>query len=467
MCDGQGSCGTHSGDPCPGTQCSTCQETTHSCFDAAATPCSDQDACTQTDRCDGAGTCVGTNSVICTALDQCHDVGTCAPGTGICSSPMKPDTTPCDADANLCTTDQCSGGTCLFVSNVGNGGSCDDGLYCDGVDTCDGAGMCTHSGDPCLGNPQCNQVCMEATDTCFDPVGTMCNDNDPGTLADQCDGHGNCAGHTVTHNYVILKWDANKKVATTLGREDHLSGHACTDTLKLSQGMLVEGDVVGLATTSPAINGFVQGSDFLQDLVSGGGSISLLRLGTPVQPEPHGRIQAWNGQPPTPQELVECWAAVANATARRAQLMALTATTTLPAIKIKFSSAQTITLGAGVAVVDIQPDTRNTSLSIGANSKLTIVGQPGTDRVIFRINGRFSMAHRSEIRLQGLTPEQVIFVVTQSVRTGLGSVINGTLMGADSVVLGRNCVQNGQVLGDNTVRIGQKASLNDYPFKGW
>lgn len=73
--------------------------------------CNDFNPCTQVDRC-LANVCTGTQPVQCTAIDQCHTAGTCSVGTGLCSTPAKPDGTTCD-DANACTTgDACSGGVC-------------------------------------------------------------------------------------------------------------------------------------------------------------------------------------------------------------------------------------------------------------------------------------------------------------------------------------------------------------------
>jgi hypothetical protein len=75
--------------------------------------CDDSNACTQTDECDGAGTCVGANPVICTPLDQCHVAGVCDTGTGVCSNPIKTNDTPCD-DGNTCTLDDsCQAGDCI------------------------------------------------------------------------------------------------------------------------------------------------------------------------------------------------------------------------------------------------------------------------------------------------------------------------------------------------------------------
>jgi len=58
ICDGSGAC-VHSGNPCPGTPCNTCQEAAHTCYDPAATPCDDHDAGTLRDVCNGTGICQG------------------------------------------------------------------------------------------------------------------------------------------------------------------------------------------------------------------------------------------------------------------------------------------------------------------------------------------------------------------------------------------------------------------------
>ena len=153
----------------------TCDTGTGVCSNppkSSGTGCSDSDACTQTDQCNGSGTCVGANPVACTALSPCHEVGTCDTGTGICSDPPSPGTKPCN-DANACTqTDLCDGagscaggnpvvcsplddchvaGTCDTQTGVcddplaGDGTSCSDGNACTLGDTC--------TGGACFGTP--------------------------------------------------------------------------------------------------------------------------------------------------------------------------------------------------------------------------------------------------------------------------------------------------------------------------
>jgi len=96
----------------------TCNPTTGACSNPArpdGTACSDANACTTTDACQ-SGVCTGSNPVTCSAIDACHDAGSCEPTTGLCSSPAKPNGSPCD-DANACTAnDACQDGVC-----AGNG----------------------------------------------------------------------------------------------------------------------------------------------------------------------------------------------------------------------------------------------------------------------------------------------------------------------------------------------------------
>src|SRR5262249_36785028 len=125
--------------------------------------CSDGNACTQTDTCQG-GMCVGSNPVVCMAQDQCHQVGTCDTMTGMCSNPTQPDNLPCN-DGNGCTqTDTCQGGTCAGMNPV-----------------------------VCMAQDQCHQIgtCDPMTGMCSNPIqpnGTMCNDGNVCTLNDQCQG---------------------------------------------------------------------------------------------------------------------------------------------------------------------------------------------------------------------------------------------------------------------------------------
>ncbi len=134
------------GKPCSdGNACTapdTCQGGT--CTSGPALPdgsaCSDGDRCTLADTCH-AGVCVGGPARNCSDDNTCTSDG-CDPVNG-CTHTTLPDGSVCD-DGNACTVnDACLGGACI-VSNPRN---CDDGNPCTS-DTCDAATGCKHAALP-------------------------------------------------------------------------------------------------------------------------------------------------------------------------------------------------------------------------------------------------------------------------------------------------------------------------------
>ncbi len=222
-CSGSGSCLRLDCDPCEQVDCDdqvAC--TVDSCVDGICQhepndgACDDAADCTL-DSCDPKQGCLNipdnsrcSDSIDCTE-DLCVDgvcfnvpdnasctdgvectVDLCSPVSGCLSMP---DDAACD-DGNRCTIDDCVlGGGCVNTPIV-----CADGEFCNGVETCNpGTGECESSGDPCPGT-MCN-TCQEDTDTCLDPAGTPCDDQDPCTSFDgtplgddACDGMGTCLG---------------------------------------------------------------------------------------------------------------------------------------------------------------------------------------------------------------------------------------------------------------------------------
>jgi hypothetical protein len=157
-CSG-GGCTVHAGDPCAsGGECAdVCNEGAGSCFDAAATPCTDDGNVCTNDQCNGMGTCAHpANTASCddgqfctvgdvcaggsctgaardcsTSSDQCR-TGTCDEGLNQCTGPPKPDGTACD-DGNACTSaESCTAGSC------GGGGV----VVCGACETCDSGAGC-------------------------------------------------------------------------------------------------------------------------------------------------------------------------------------------------------------------------------------------------------------------------------------------------------------------------------------
>ncbi|MBI5531669.1 MAG: hypothetical protein HY898_03065 [Deltaproteobacteria bacterium] len=213
--------------------------------------CDDQNACTQGDRCDGAGQCAAGHPIICDDGNPCT-VDSCDPATGCVFSPA-PTTVSC-TDGNGCTTgDHCDGqgacasgapvvcddsnsctadlcetetGACLYL-NEDVTVSCNDNVLCTAGDHCDGLGTCIGTVDisiacddnnACTGPDQCTQQATCAgvlidpsdgnpctTDTCnpltgvsHAPVaaGVPCSDGNPANGLELCDGSGTCAPGT-------------------------------------------------------------------------------------------------------------------------------------------------------------------------------------------------------------------------------------------------------------------------------
>ena len=195
--------------------------------------CDDGDACTTGDGCDGAGGCAGT-PLDCSVEedgDLCNGTLVCEGGACV----VDHDTAVvCDASIDPCYVNVCeaASGTCL--PEPGDSGvACNDGDSCTVDDVCDGAGGCaggpmdcsgTEDGDRCNGTLTCQfgvcaidpatvVVCGPSGDLCqasaCDPAegvcvlepadaGTGCDDDDSCTIADVCDGSGQCAGTAKT-----------------------------------------------------------------------------------------------------------------------------------------------------------------------------------------------------------------------------------------------------------------------------
>lgn len=155
--------------------------------------CDDSDACTQTDICQG-GACTGSDFLVCAAPDQCHE-GICDPATGVCSSPARPDGTPCE-DGEVCTIgDACTGGVCGGGPTCGNGavdGDC--GEQCDDGNTLDGDCCSANCQAEDLGTATCGiGVCAQTMARCENGVPQPCA---PGTPEPEiCDSQDNdCDG---------------------------------------------------------------------------------------------------------------------------------------------------------------------------------------------------------------------------------------------------------------------------------
>ena len=159
--------------------------------------CDDQDPCTK-DYCDGKTGCVHSpltdepcdDGDPCTTDDRCVE-GACTGGThidGCCQYDAE-----CQDD-DLCTDDKCEDHACTHPFNYA---PCDDANPCTIKDHCDGAGACGGEEIGCDdGNPCTVDACDPATGVCgtsVAPDGTVCEDGNPCTNPDACEA-GLCVG---------------------------------------------------------------------------------------------------------------------------------------------------------------------------------------------------------------------------------------------------------------------------------
>jgi cysteine-rich repeat protein len=135
-------------------------------FEATGSNCDEQDACTTSDTCDGAGTCnpgaplVCDNGLFCDGVEICDSVAGCQVGTP-----------PTSDDGVACTDDSCDEAGDVIV-NSPNQSLCDNGLFCDGSETCDPLLDCQSPGSvDCDDHDECTADSCDAIAGCVhDPV---------------------------------------------------------------------------------------------------------------------------------------------------------------------------------------------------------------------------------------------------------------------------------------------------------
>lgn len=163
MCEPQPA---NEGGPCDdGLYCTVGEVCTGGvCGSGAMRDCSDGVICTN-DSCDeDNNVCVHlpvdakcNDGLFCNGIETCDPVLDCRPGTPPCG------------DAIPCTIDECvedMGGACIYTPDDS---VCDDGFFCNGAETCDVFVGCLPGSDPCPPDGvDCTiDGCDESADVCF------------------------------------------------------------------------------------------------------------------------------------------------------------------------------------------------------------------------------------------------------------------------------------------------------------
>ena len=216
LCDDPAQCETTEGATCDGE--GGCEY-----LAASGESCEDGDACTHSDTCQQNKICLGM-SYVCIAPGPCQILeGALCNGDGTCSYAATPglgcdDQDPCTIDDSCLLDGTCSGeayecaspglcqtaedascngdGTCTYPFDPGAG--CDDDNPCTMTDICQGNGSCVGTpyscGDPGVCETDAGAQCTGDGTCAYVPLdGGTCDDGDACTTEDLCAG-GDCTG---------------------------------------------------------------------------------------------------------------------------------------------------------------------------------------------------------------------------------------------------------------------------------
>jgi hypothetical protein len=191
---------TDDGSSCTYDRCNATGQCAHP-NKTNGTICDDGNAATAGDVC-ANGVCAGTSTAECVTAADCNDANACT--TDSCSGGSCQhvnNTGPCPDDGNECTNDTCGSGVCTHPNKAADTpcGSSTAGL-CDNPDTCNGGGVCLANhlanATACAddGNECTNDSCNSGL--CTHPAkanSTPCNDGNVCTDSDSC-WNGACIG---------------------------------------------------------------------------------------------------------------------------------------------------------------------------------------------------------------------------------------------------------------------------------
>ena len=444
--------------------------------------------------------------------EQCDDHnntnGDCCSATCTFEAPGS----PCADDGNQCTLDQCNGtGTCQHPNSPGGTG-CNDGNLCTTGEQCV-AGSCVGGvATVCNDNDACT------TDTCEPTIGCLFDVSvespECGSCADGIDNDGdgvidaenpNCSTFYQLQRYAIIGTAIDGLRSLRLGREAKvmeadaaiaeltatIRAGACGVDMKASIGVLVTGAValegnVRFSGGRPAIRILYQ---FVNDNPSPGAVVvgqTVPLVGPPAMctggTQPcHNDSECPTGlkcetqltidNPANPNviktgqatEYLRCVRTIDAVPDMERTIFALPQTVNLGEIKLRAGQSQTITLGHGQQVVDID------ALRIGQDGGLTIKGFDDTI-VVFRVAGVFRIGTRSRVVLENIKPENVLWQVSGAgrfVRIGshTQSPFPGTLLAAKrpKVSIGAFSSIEGALIGKR-IRMGRESIVMHRPF---
>ncbi len=392
---------------------------------------------------------------------SCDDGNACtvaeACSSGICTGGTPP---ACD-DANSCTDDWCDSAS--GCAHADNSASCDDGSACTSGDRCQD-GSCAGGPPPnCDDGNACTDDSCDAATGCVHADNTgPCDDGDPGTVEDRCDGAGECVGLTLTHNYAVLGWPPVPPAGVLLQLDSRarVHGSVCTNRIQAGPFTLINGNAVATESVDDAIT-FRYANRVGGNVVTGGGSISgLTRVSV------GGRVDTSG----VAAELGECFAASYRASMRWVDFAALATSLGLDlgSIQVERWVDQRIppagTFGSGRIVVDA------TGIQLDPFATLTLAGAPATEQVIIRVHDSvagMTIGYAARIETEGLVPEQILFLVDGPVTVRPYAQLAGSVFATQNIRIERASRVAGAILGSGDIQLDPFVSLGSHPFAGW
>lgn len=315
-------------------------------------------------------------------------------------------------------------------------------------------------GETCDDGNNVDGDCCTA-DCRLEPLGAPCDDGLSCTVEDHCDGLGVCRSDPSNGHYAILRWspaDPLGSFTTLLGRRALITGHVCSDVVKLAGAARVLGDAVGLMTANNALY-FGKRTQVAGTVVTAGGAIvgaENARIGNFVGADASGSAP----------QLSECANARARVEVAHSALSGLASDPGLQfgAVVVAARSSLRVpssgTLGAGTVVVDFE------DLKLRSNASLELVGGPNTADVVVRVRNNLHLSTRARVTLTGLFPNQVVFVVSGRTSIGGSARLAGTLIGNDRIAVRRRAVVEGGLFG-KTVLVSGSARVLRAGWVGW
>jgi hypothetical protein len=259
--------------------------------------------------------------------------------------------------------------------------------------------------------------------------------------------------------FVILG-SASNNMAAMVGRGSQVDGSVCVSFFDSRLLASIGGDVIATIANGQAVmlgrRDRIGTVEIAGSLVTGGGNIVGIE-----HAEAAGGIDTTG----TAGQLGDCNSARADVAAWHQVISNLPPTLTIDRVFVGRRKSARIpaagTLGAGQILIDT-PKVR-----VRAGGRLVIAGSPQTDAVIVRVGNSFRAGHNAVIELEGLSPEQVIFVVKNSAIVKFGAVISGSLFAEGPLNVGQGATLNGQAVGESRIRLRRLAMLSRRPFCCW